>query len=258
MNPLLSLFGAMAGGCLGSFASAQIWAWLNGQSLDGKRSVCNACQKKLNALELVPVFSYLALRGRCGKCGHKIPAFHFWVELLSALAGACFAARYGFDWRTVLYTLVAAALAAASAADFYAHVLPDSVTLGSLALVPFILLANPELSPLSALIGYAVGGGIPLLLWHMFKLLRHKDCLGLGDVKLFALGGALTGWQALPFLCFFAAAAGILAFACLCAKAKTISWNSEIPFGPFICTAIFFILLFPDLPRIFYACLIGF
>lgn len=255
----LALAGFLTGAVLGSFASASSLAWIENRPIFRKRSICDHCGKALSSLQLVPVGSYLALRAKCGYCGGRIPAFHFYVELVSSLLCALFAVCYGLQWLTVFYMIVGTAMVAASAIDIKTRLLPDAVTVGCLALLPPIVAFDDRLTLLDAVLGYILGGGIPLALYLFFKAVRKKECLGFGDIKLFAFGGALTGWYALPFVLFFSSITGIVVFAIigLFAEKKDL-WKFELPFGPFICTAVLAVLLMPSLPGMVYKMACGY
>lgn len=253
MEFALAIGGFLAGGAFGSFFSASALAWMENRPVFVKRSVCSHCGKTLSPAQLVPIFSFIALGGKCGYCGARIPVFHFFIEFLSAILCALFAVTHGPQWLTLLYMPVCAALVTAAAIDIKTHLLPDFITLGCLAFLPFIVFFNARLTMIDALAGYIAGGGIPLLMHFIFRWVRKKDCLGFGDIKLFALGGALAGWQSLPFIFFFSSVCGILAFLSICLHDRTSDlWNRELPFGPFICSAVILVLLMPQLPGMAY------
>ncbi len=255
----LAFAGFLAGAVLGSFASASSMAWIEKRPIFRKRSICDHCGKALSSLQLVPVCSYLVLRAKCGYCGGRIPAFHFYLELVSSLLCALFAVCYGLQWLTVFYMIAGTAMVAASSIDIKTHLLPDIVTIGCLALLPPIIALDDRLTLMDAVLGYVWGGGIPLSLYLLFRVVRKKDCLGFGDIKLFAFGGALAGWHALPFVLFFSSITGIVVFAIigLFAEKKDL-WELELPFGPFICAAVLAVLLMPDLPGMAYNVVCGY
>jgi leader peptidase (prepilin peptidase)/N-methyltransferase len=85
----LALLAAVAGAALGSFSGVVAERGWRG-ALHG-RSVCGGCARELRWWELLPVASYLALRGRCARCGTRIPPSLHVRELAGALAGACLA-----------------------------------------------------------------------------------------------------------------------------------------------------------------------
>ena len=91
----LAFSSSFLGACLGSFALVLAERTMQEKKWWGmSRSVCDACGKTLCALELVPVFSYLALKGRCKNCGAKIPKSCLWVEITGAVCGLLFALRF--------------------------------------------------------------------------------------------------------------------------------------------------------------------
>lgn len=246
------LSGALLGGAFGSFVSATAWAWLNDRPFLRARSVCDQCGASLSPLSLIPVISYLCLGGECRACGRSIPFFHFLMELIPAALGAALVLRYGIDWLAVCYVLLTAVLACASLIDLRSRRLPDFATLGPFVLLPPVICLNPELTLADSLIGCAIGGGVPFALLLLFRVARGRDGLGLGDVKLFALAGAFLGWSALPFLFFASACAGVLAFIALAPRLGRKIWRFRLPFGPFVAAAFVAILIFPNLPRLFY------
>ena len=248
-----ALFGAVLGAVFGSFISATVWAWLRNRKNSLKRSICDKCGQQLPALALIPVFGFILLKGKCHICGRKIPLFHFVMEIIPACLGWLIGNLYGIGLLSLCYIILASGLTAASAVDFLCRRLPDFITLGSLALLPPVLAARPELSPAAALAGYLIGGGLPLGLFLAFKYLRHKQAIGLGDVKLFALAGAFLDPFALPLLFLLSAGCGIVILVGIAAFTRKPLWSYRLPFGPCICASFLLLLLFPAIIPAFYA-----
>lgn len=91
------IFGAIFGAILGSFACCQAWRihlHSEGKKL-GNRSVCLHCGHRLSRLELIPIFSWIFLGGKCKKCKAKIGFMEFFSEIMMALIFASFAFRTG-------------------------------------------------------------------------------------------------------------------------------------------------------------------
>ena len=91
------IFGAIFGAILGSFACCQAWRirlHSEGRKL-GNRSVCLHCGHRLSRLELIPIFSWLFLGGKCKKCKTKIGLMEFFSEITMALIFAGFSFRTG-------------------------------------------------------------------------------------------------------------------------------------------------------------------
>lgn len=142
--------------------------------------------------------------------------------------------------------------------DLQLMILPDFFTLGALLLLPAAVYFNPDLTWASALWGYAAGGAIPVFLGWIFKKLRKKDGIGLGDIKLLALCGAFTGLPAVPCLLFLSAVFGILAITLIwLIQRRTFNPDQYIlPFGPCISLAFFIMLLFPNAWECYYRLLL--
>ncbi len=206
------------------------------------RSHCPHCGHKIGVLENIPVISYLALRGRCTECRTRIPVQYPVVEIISALLSLVVALRYGFSWTSSAALVYTWTLIVLSAIDLRTQILPDSITLAGLWLG---LLANTgglftdlESAVLGAVFGY-------LSLWsvyHLFKSLSGKEGIGYGDFKLLAMLGAWAGWQALLMIILLSSLVGaVVGIGLIVVKGR--DRNIPIPFGPYLATAGWVILL---------------
>lgn len=195
----------------------------------GGRSRCPACGRTLSPAELVPLLSWLALRGRCRGCGARIGAFSPTMEL-AALGLAAWAVAVAPGWFGWLGAALGWVLLALAAIDLRETVLPDALTLPLIAAgLAVAALAFPR--PLDHLIGAALGGaGFAALGWG-WQRLTGREALGLGDAKLFAAAGAWLGWQGLPSVLLIAALAG-LGLALVRALAGRGGLDAPLPFGP--------------------------
>lgn len=214
LAPVLTLWTVLTlgllGALIGSFANVVIYRLPRGESVAFPGSHCPHCNRPLRALELVPVASWLGLGGRCRGCKAGISGRYPLVETIMALGFAALALRYPLDTSgltvfplLVLFTL----LVILSAIDLDTQLLPDALTFPALA----VALAAPSLyAPESglpgfygALVGAALGSGVLVLINRLgaLALRRGRDTrerlwpLGLDQVNLAALAGALGGWQ---------------------------------------------------------------
>lgn len=201
-------------------------------SLSRPRSHCPQCKTTLPPHHLVPVLSWLLLRGRCAHCQARIPVRYPVVELLSALLA------WG-SWHSLGWTPEAAAaflfletLLVATLIDWDSQWLPDLVTLP--LMWAGILLASLGWSPVALSLDLAVWGAVGgyLFLWIMaalFKLFTGKDGLGGGDTKLLAALGAWLGPMVLPAILLLSSLLGLL-------MAFWLRWRRKqqgtFPFGP--------------------------
>ncbi|ETP68906.1 prepilin peptidase [Planococcus glaciei CHR43] len=191
-------------------------------------SHCTKCDRQLTPLDLVPVFSYLFLRGRCRSCGEKI---HWVYPLMEAVTAALFAISFwqlGFQPELIVALIFVSLLVIITVSDIAYMLIPDKVLLP----VGIVLLALRLFIPLDpwwdALLGAAVGFGILLLI-----AIVSKGGMGGGDIKLFFVIGLVLGTSGTLLTLFFAsligAIAGIVQLRILNKDRKT-----PVPFGPSI------------------------
>jgi len=196
------------GALIGSFANVVIYRVPRGESVVFPGSHCPHCDRSLRALELVPIASWVALRGRCRGCNVSIAARYPVIEALMALGFASLALRFPVETcgLTVLPLLALfALLLIAAVIDVDTHLLPDALTLPALAvgLLGTLLDTSGGLpTPAAALLGGCLGAGLLVLINRLGALVlrRFRDTrerlwpIGLDQVNLAALGGALGGW----------------------------------------------------------------
>lgn len=212
---------------VGSFLNVVIHRLPLGQSIVSPPSHCPACRKDIRPWDNVPVLAYLWLRGRCRYCGDRISLRYPAVELITGLLFGAIALRFGGTLWTVTYCGFAAALICAAMIDYDHQIVPDSISLGGLVValcaVPTIAAHQgaPYLESLTrSLLGALIGGG---MLWSVAFLHARISIalgrrfehwpgdgeplptpgqadywlwfpgLGLGDVKLLAMIGAVLG-----------------------------------------------------------------
>ena len=209
------------------------------------RSRCPGCGRPVRALENIPVFSWLLLRGRCAGCGGRISPRYPAVELLTGLLFA--ATVYLLPWPLAALAGVGltAALIALTFIDFDEQLLPDNITLPLLwAGLAFNLLAGEQafVSLEDAVIG-AIAGYLSLWsVYWLFKLVTGKEGMGYGDFKLLAALGAWLGWQMLPLIILLSAVVGAavgIAMIVFLGRDRQI----PIPFGPYLAAAGWIALL---------------
>ncbi len=195
-----------------------------------RRSACAACGRVLSPAELVPLLSFAALRGRCAGCGAAIGWETPGIELAALLVGIAVVAAGGGAADAALGW----ALLLAAWIDAKTFILPDLLTL------PLILagLGVTEWQAPAALTLHAAGAALGFVsFWGLnalYRRLRGRDGLGLGDAKLLAAGGAWDGVASLPDIVLLAGLLGLAAALLLRAR-----WRAPMPFGPALAAAIF-------------------
>jgi leader peptidase (prepilin peptidase) / N-methyltransferase len=223
---------------IGSFVATLALRWPAGRSVIGGRSACDGCGRTLAPVELVPLVSALASRGRCRTCGAPISPVHWWVELACGVVGVL------AGWAAPGLAGVAGAafgwmLVALAALDFLAWWLPDAITL-PLAVAG---LAGGAAALDPPLADRAVGGaGGFALLWLVgwgYRRLRGRAGLGGGDPKLLGAIGCWLGWRLLPAVLVIAAALGLGAALVMRVGGRPVDRTTPLPFGALLAAAAY-------------------
>jgi leader peptidase (prepilin peptidase)/N-methyltransferase len=231
---------------VGSFLGVVVERLPAGRTVVLGRSTCDHCGETLTARDLIPLVSYLARRGRC-RCGRAaLSRFHPGIEL-AALAVALSAALVLSGWLLWASLGLGWTLLTLAAIDWREFVLPDILTLplilSGLALAWAI---DPALlwgHALGALAGFASLA----LIAGVYRRVRGREGLGLGDAKLLAAAGAWLGWQGLPSVLLIAAVSALaLALATALGGGK-LAWTSRIAFGPHLALGFWLVWLYGPL-----------
>jgi leader peptidase (prepilin peptidase)/N-methyltransferase len=227
---------------VGSFAATLGLRLCTGRDALFGRSACDHCGMRLGPRDLVPIASYVLLRGRCRHCRAPIDALHLAAELAALLVplSAMLVARgaelwflCGLGWLLVAQTV----------ADLRHLTLPDSLNLAILILgVASVSTLAPAALP-DALIGSVAGFLVLAAIAFLYERLRGRAGLGLGDAKLLGGLGAWTGWFGLPSTVLIAAVAAGLAALGFRLLGGRVTGTTEIPFGPFLALGAWIVVL---------------
>lgn len=242
---MLEAFAFIIGAVFGSFFNVCIFRLPRGISLLKPRSFCPKCKSPIRPKDNIPLLSYLLLKGKCRYCGAPISPRYPLVEGLSGLLALFCISRFGLGPKAFLYYFFFSSLLVSSFIDLEHRIIPDVLTLGGLALGIIGSLLGLTLKPYQALLGLLVGGGGLFLIGFLYELLRKREGMGGGDVKLLAMIGAFTGPKGALFSMFFGSFLG----ACvgfLLMKLKRLEAQGAIPFGPFLSIGSFLYLLWGE------------
>jgi leader peptidase (prepilin peptidase)/N-methyltransferase len=246
------LIAFLAGLLIGSFLNVCVFRLPRDLSVVQPRSFCPGCEKTIAWHDNIPLVSYIALRGRCRHCAERIPWRYPLVELATGIAFAfCAAAFGGFTLMAVKYAIFSAILIALIATDMEERILPDEFTLGGIGLgilFAWVVPMDPGIARLflsrylgpvwssigESLLGAAVSAGLIWLMATLYERIRHREGMGLGDVKMIGMIGAFLGLPAALLTLILASllgAVGGLIF--IFATRKQVS-TYELPFGSFL------------------------
>jgi leader peptidase (prepilin peptidase) / N-methyltransferase len=231
-----ALAGLALGAVAGSFVATILVRWPDGRSALSGRSRCDACEARLHVLDLVPVLSYAALRGRCRRCGARIDSRHLALEIAAAAIGLVALAAHPLPLAAAT-ALLGWWLLLIAALDLEHHWLPDVLTL---PLIPLGLAAawaglGPPLW--ERLAGAAIGWAALAGLAFLYRMVRGRDGMGGGDPKLMAALGAWVGAWFLPAILLGAGLAGLAAVAAMRLRGREVKRDSRLPLGTLLALA---------------------
>ncbi len=249
-----ALFALLFGLLIGSFLNVCIHRWPRGRSVVRPRSHCVRCRKTIAWYDNVPVVSYLVLGGKCRYCGRHISVRYPLVELATGLLFFTFVLTMGPTLLAIKMCVLAAILIALIFTDIEKRILPDELTLGGtvigLAFAALVPVNDLATGPLLWLLGVswtgrgewlleaAAGAIVPaLFLWvggWIYEKLRHREGLGLGDVKLMMMVGSFLGLQATLMTLLAGSVLGTVVSLLYISAAKKDAASYELPFGSFL------------------------
>jgi leader peptidase (prepilin peptidase)/N-methyltransferase len=248
---------------IGSFLNVCIYRWPLDLSVVTPRSHCPQCDAPIAWYDNVPLLSYLILRGRCRRCGKGIPYRYPLVELLTACLFAGIVWKLGLTLGAAKFCVLVAMLVALMFTDLEERILPDEFTLGGLlvglAFSPFIRVPDitahavlglmgidlpvRAMSVAESLCGAILPAGTLWLGGWLFEKFRHKEGLGLGDVKMMAMVGAFLGVSGALLTLLAGAMAGSLIGIIYIKVTKQEMGSYQLPFGTFLAAAAIFAAL---------------
>lgn len=239
---------ALVGAAIGSFLSLITYRFIHEQPMLGARSRCVACGTTLGLRDLVPVVSWLCLRGTARCCGARISPRYPLIELVCALGATALVTCFGWHPITLVYVFMFWCVAGLMLADLESYFLPDvlMLPLGLLGVYHAYLLEWDD----ALVIGAAASGWLGALALHYGGAwLLKRPALGLGDVKLFGVAGIWLGDGMLlvPYI-FFAGILGIV----LAIAWRASGRGSVFPFGPALLIALMACVYYPQSVSLFW------
>jgi leader peptidase (prepilin peptidase) / N-methyltransferase len=219
----LSIFPGLA---IGSFLNVVAARIPLKRSIVSPGSACMSCSKELAWYDNVPLLSFAVLRRRCRHCAATIPWRYPLVEAITAALIAGCVLKFGLTWDAAVSAFFCAALVAVSATDVERFVIPNRVVLPAAVTV---LAAQTLLHPSVEWAAGAFGASLFLFL----AALAYPAGMGMGDVKLALLLGAMTG-RNVPIALMAGMITALVPSAVLFARHGSAARKMRIPFGPFL------------------------
>lgn len=237
----LYLLAAVLGAVLGSGLNCLSYRLAREQKWTGKeRSVCVHCGHVLATKDLIPVLSFLCLKGKCRYCGRKLSKRYVLTELLLSAVFMSLLWRFGLTLNAITPAVLCCCLFCLSLVDLDIQIIPDRFLLiPALARAVELVLVGGLKGLLAGILpGLIIGGGVLVLSLIMDKVLK-KDTMGGGDIKLLAVLGMFFSIPECMLLLILACVAGIAMAAIL----MKVDAETAFPFGPALAIAAWVTLL---------------
>lgn len=235
----------VAGLAFGSFAGALVWRLKNNKDFVKDRSVCEHCNHVLGPIDLVPIISWLALKGRCRYCKAKIG----WLPLILELSlPILFVISYlywplGFSGVAAQLSFVfwlgyIVLLAALFVYDLKWFLLPDKIVFVLIGLALLDAMLRVSITG-ENYFTHILFGVVPIAgLYGLLYFVSKGKLVGLGDAKLGIFMGIVLGWQSALLALILANLFGLLLVLPGLVR-KRLTYKSRVPFGPFLIAAFF-------------------
>ncbi len=231
-----SLFGVV----IGSFLNVCVDRLPESGSIVSPPSHCPQCKRRLSNLELIPILSYIFLRGRCRSCGVKIPPRILAVELGTGVMFFLIWIRFGQSWDTVLISIFGSLLLVIGLIDLehqkILNILIYPAIVFGLLLIPVTHITTPWT--------FLAGGALGFTVLFLIAVLS-PGAMGMGDVKLTIFLGIIIGYPEIIIVLFLAFVSGGL-IAGILLVFKKIKRKDTIAFGPYLALAGLITLLYGD------------
>jgi leader peptidase (prepilin peptidase)/N-methyltransferase len=231
---VIFLFGIV----IGSFLNVCIFRIPKHQTVVTERSHCMTCGYQLSWYDMVPVFSWLFLRGKCRKCKEPISPQYPIVEAVNGLLYVLIFAVKDFTLESVLYCLLASALLVLGVIDWRTYEIPIEINIFILVLGIVRAVTDPK-NWILYLLGFL---SVSIVLWLILVISKGR-AIGGGDVKLMAAAGLLLGWKQiiLAFLlgCILGSIIHLL-------RMKISGADRTLAMGPYLAAGIMIAALWGD------------
>ena len=247
---MIFAFFFILGSVWGSFSNVCIFRLPQDKGVVLDRSFCPKCKSVIRWFDNIPIVSFLFLKRKCRNCEYKIDFQYFIVELLSAITFCVIYYVYGLSVTTLLLIILSIFFIIIFFIDLKHFIIPNELSF-PLMFIGFVKSFYPNLDTvifpnfINSLIGGALGYIIIWTIIFLYKKIKNKEGMGLGDAKLLSALGFWFGWISIPFILIFSSLTALgFSLPSLIRKSKNLS--TEIPFGPHLVIGCVLYLLLID------------
>lgn len=225
---------------LGSFLNVLIYRIPNKENFTTERSHCMKCGGKIKWYDLIPLFSYIILRGRCRYCKEKISVQYPVVEGLNGLLYVFIFLVNGLNIDSILISLVTSVFIVISVIDWRTYEIPFGLNIAIFVLAVVRVALKPD-EWLSHLTGFVAVSGFMALCLIIGRLIKGVDAFGGGDIKLMAAAGLFAGWKCVILAFLIGCVLGAIIHTI---RMKVTDADRVLAFGPYLCAGLFISILF--------------
>ena len=222
MQFIIFMFGLI----FGSFYNVLIYRLPNDQSIINPPSTCGHCQHQLKALDLIPVLSYVMLKGRCRYCNHKVSIQYPLIELATALIFLIIYNLYGLNIYFFKAIVLASIVLVMSMIDLKHYIIPDELSVFTIVSGIIFFFIIGDMSFKSLILAFLIGGGF-------LFIIALIGPMGGGDIKIMAGFALFLGLErTILALMMSFILGGVIGVLLILFKIK--GRKDHIPFGPFL------------------------
>lgn len=227
---------------LGSFLNVLIYRIPNKENFTTERSHCMTCGAKIKWYDLIPVFSYIFLRGRCRSCKERISIQYPIVEGLNGLLYVIIFTVNGISisMDSVLISLVTSIFIVISVIDWRTYEIPFGLNIAIFVLAVIRIVIEPS-GWIEHLTGFAAVSGFMLICLIIGRIIKGVDAFGGGDIKLMAAAGLFAGWKCVILAFLIGCVSGAIIHSI---RMKVTDADRVLAFGPYLCAGLFISILF--------------
>lgn len=227
---------------LGSLLNILICRLLMNESISKGKLNCIKCGNKIKWYDLIPVISYIILRGKCRYCNKKISLQYPTVELINGLGYIVIIFIKGFSLISILFCLLFSLFIAISMIDWRTFEIPFGLNIAIFILAVIRIILEYE-NIISHLIGFVVISGFMILSLIIGRIIKGIDAFGGGDIKLMAAAGLFVGAKEVMLAFFIGCILGAVIHTL---RMKVSGVDHILAFGPYLCAGLLISMLFGE------------
>ena len=247
MQILILIFFFFLGTIIGSFLNSVIFRTQKGESFLKGRSYCPKCKHTLSFFDLIPIFSFIFLKGKCRYCKEKISWQYPLVELATGIIFLFTFYNFQNSINTfynlfyfILVLVIFCFLILIFVYDLRTYLIPDEFLL---AVILLSLILNFERIFLNFSFKNTILFLLPAIFFFLLYFFSKEQWLGFGDVKMALFMGIFLGWPNVMVALFISFLLGSIVGIFLILFGKK-TFKSQVPFGPFLVLGVFFAFFF--------------